>query len=271
MSEVSDIDLMRLADGTLAEPRLSAVEAEVAAHPVLQEQLEAYLVTGKALADLFSPIAEAPVPERLLVTIRPGEPEPPMLLHRAVPMLRKAPAASRARDWFVSLFQPDWRLSPMAATAALTCVAAIGAAITLTEPQSTFVGDAPRALADALDKVPSFKKTVIALEGAEGATFTPDLSFRHQDGRFCRQYYLGLDNTRAFIGFACSAGNGQWRIEMDGPSPTRTASSFGDIRPSEGPTARAVDEAVGKVMVGDALEITRERALIEQGWPREKQ
>lgn len=28
MSEVSDIDLMRLADGTLAEPRLSAVEAE---------------------------------------------------------------------------------------------------------------------------------------------------------------------------------------------------------------------------------------------------
>lgn len=265
MPEVSDVDLMRLADGTLAEPRLSAVEAEVAAHPMLQDQLEAYLVTGKALADLFSPIAEAPVPERLLATIRPGASAPSVLLHRAAPH-RSVPAASRLRDWFATVLQPEWRLSPMAAAAALTCVAAIGAAITLTEPQNTFVGDAPRALADALEKVPSYKKMAITLEGADGATFTSDLSFKHQDGRFCRQYYLGLDSTRAFVGFACSAGNGQWRVEKDGVSPVRTASAPEGFRPSdEGPTVRAVEEAVGKVMVGDALEITREHALIQQG------
>ena len=270
MPEVSDVDLMRLADGTLAEPRLSAVEAEVATRPELQGQLEAYLVTGRALADLFSSIAEAPVPERLLATIRPGASEPSMLLHRAVSH-RNTPAASRLRDWFATVLQPEWRLSPMAAVAALTCVAAIGAAITLTEPQNTFVGDAPRALADALEGVPSYKKTPVALEGADGATFTSDLSFRHRDGRFCRQYYLGLDDKRAFVGFACSAGNGQWRIEKDGVSPVRTVSNSEDIRPSEeGPTVRAVEDAVGKVIVGDALEDTREQTLIQQGWPREK-
>ena len=88
MPEVSDVDLMRLADGTLADPRLSAVEAEVAARPELQQQLEAYLATGKALAQLFGPIAEAPVPERLLATIQTGAAAPSMRLHRAAPMHR---------------------------------------------------------------------------------------------------------------------------------------------------------------------------------------
>ena len=257
MPEVSDIDLMRLADGTLADPQRSAVEAEVSVRPDLQEQYEAYRATGKALAQLFGPIADAPVPERLLATIQNGAGASSMRLHRSAPMHQNAPtAASRARDWLAGLLQPEWSLSPMAAAAALTCVVAIGAAIKLTEPQ-TFVGEAPRALADALEKIPTDEKaTAIALEGAQSASFLVDLSFQHRDGRYCRQYYLGLDRTRAFVGFACSAGNGQWHVEMDGTSPVRTASKLGDIRPSEGPTT-AVDEVVDKVMVGEFL---RDRA-----------
>jgi hypothetical protein len=272
MREVSDIDLMRLADGTLEEPRLSMVEAEVAVRPDLQEQLEAYLVTGKALAQLFIPIAEARVPERLLATIRPAAADPYMP-HRTVPRRHAPGTVRRGRDWLAALLRPDWRLSPMAAAAALTCVAAIGAAIMLTEPhQDTLVGDAPRALASALDKVPSATKVAIGLAGSDEATFTPELSFQHRDGRYCRQYYLGVDQTRAFVGFACSEGNGQWRIEMNAAAPVRVATTKGDIRPSEeGPTVRAVEDAMTKVMVGDALEIVRERALIQQGWPREKQ
>lgn len=267
MLEVSDIDLMRLADGTLAEPRLNAVEAEVATRPELQEQLEAYLVTGRALADLFSPIAEAPVPERLLATIRPGASEPSMLRHRA------APASSRLRDWFAAVLQPEWRLSPMAAAAALTCVAAIGAAITLTEPQNSFVGPASGPLADALEKVPTNPDgTTIGWPSSGGATFVVDLSFKHKDGRFCRQYYLGLNNdTRAFVGFACSDGNGNWSVEKDAASPVRTAQKPNEIRPSEGPGVAAVEKAVDQVIVGDSLDPTRELVLIQQGWPREKQ
>lgn len=272
MREVSDVDLMRLADGTLEEPRLSAVEAEVSARPDLQEQLEAYLVTGKALAQLFVPIAEAPVPERLLATVT-SAPEAPRTLHRATPY-RPASAATRVRDWLAGVLQPDWRLSPMSAAAALVCVAAIGTAIMLTEPQNSFVGPASGALADALEKVETNPDgTTIGWPGSGHAKFAADLSFKHKDGRYCRQYYLGLDNdTRAFVGFACSDGHGNWRVEMDGAASVRTASQMGGIRPSdEGATVRAVEEAVEKVMVGDALEITRERALIERGWPREKQ
>jgi hypothetical protein len=271
MPEVSDIDLMRLADGTLADPQRSAVEAEVSVRPDLQEQYEAYRATGKALAQLFGPIADAPVPERLLATIQNGAGGSSTLLHRAASMPPNAPTiASRARDWLAGLLQPEWSLSPMAGAAALTCVVAISAAIMLTEPP-TFVGEAPRALADALEKIPSDekKKTVIALEGADSASFLVDFSFQHRDGRYCRQYYLGLDGTRALVGFACSAGNGQWHVEMDGASPVRTASKVGDIRPSEGPPS-AVDAAVEEVMVGDSLLVERENALIEQGWPRKK-
>jgi hypothetical protein len=271
MLEVSDVDLMRLADGTLAEPRLSAVEAEVSVRPELQQQLEAYLATGKALAQLFVPIAEAPVPERLLNTIHSAPAAAPRTLHRA--QARSARVTSHSRGWLAALVQPDWRLSPMAAAAALTCVAAMGTAIMLTEPQSSFVGPAPSHLAEALEKVPtSASSTTIGWPNAGSARFAADLSFKHKDGRFCRQYYLGIENndTRAFAGYACSDGNGNWRVEMDVAISARIASKLGDYRPSEGPTG-AVDEAVDKVMVGDALEITRERALIQQGWPREKQ
>lgn len=272
MLEVSDIDLMRLADGTLAGPRRSVVEAEIAANPELQERLEAFLVTGKALAQLFVPIAEAPVPERLLARIRPGANETPKRLHREA-----RTAAGGWRDWFAAVLQPEWRLSPMTAAAALACVGAIGAAIMLTVPQDTFVGDAPRALANALEKVPSDPKaTRIALDASGNALFAVDLSFQHRDGRFCRQYYLGLDGPRAYVGYACSSGTGEWRIEKDAIAPVRTVTNPQDSRPSvirpsdEGPTVQAVEKAIDEVMVGDSLEPHREHALIQKGWPREK-
>jgi hypothetical protein len=269
MLEVNDVDLMRLADGTLAEPRLSQVEAEVAVRADLQEQLEAYLATGKALAQLFAPVAEAPVPERLLATIQ-SAPLAPRTVHRVAPQ-RPARRTPSARDWLTALLQPDWRLSPMGAAAALTSVAAIGAAIMLTEPQNSFVGQASGALAEALEKVPTNPDgTVIGWPNSGGVKFAVELSFKHKDGRYCRQYYLGLDSTRAFAGFACSEGDGNWTVEMDGAVPVRTASKPGDYRPSDGPS-EAVDRAVEKVIVGDALETARERALIQQGWPREKQ
>ncbi len=270
MLEVNDVDLMRLADGTLAEPRLSQVEAEVAVRADLQEQLEAYLATGKALAQLFAPVAEAPVPERLLATIQ-SAPMAPRTFHRVAPQ-RPARRTPSARNWLTALLQPDWRLSPMGAAAALAMVGAIGAAITLTEPQSSFVGPASGALAEALEKVPTNPDgTAIGWPNSGGVKFAVDLSFKHKDGRYCRQYYLGLDNnTRAFAGFACSEGEGNWTVEMDGAVPVRTASKPEDYRPSDGPS-EAVDRAVEKVIVGDALETARERALIQQGWPREKQ
>lgn len=272
MREVSDVDLMRLADGTLEEPRLSAVEAEVSVRPDLQEQLEAYLATGKALAQLFVPIAEAPVPERLLAAVTSSPAEAPRTLHRATPY-RSASVATRAREWLAGVLQPDWRLSPMSAVAALTCVAAIGTAIMLTEPQNSFVGPASGALADALEKIETNPDgTTISWSKSASAKFVADLSFKHKDGRYCRQYYLGLDNdSRAFVGFACSDGNGNWRVEKDAASPVRTALKSNEIRPSEGPGVAAVENAVDQVVSGDPLEKTRELALIQQGWPREKQ
>lgn len=269
MREVSDIELMRLADGTLEEPRLSAVEAEVAARPELQDQLEAYFLTGKALAQLFVPIADAPIPERLLAAVQSGPAPAPRILHFAASH-RPAPVASLAREWLAALLQPDWRLSPMATAAALTCAVAIGTAITLTEPP-TFVGPAPAALAEALEKKPANRDGVVIgwLDSRE-AVFAAEYSFKHKDGRFCRQYYLGLDNS-AFVGFACSDGHGNWHVEKDAAAAVRTASKMGDVRPSERPGVAAVEAAVDKVIAGDSLEEARELALIQQGWPREKQ
>ena len=56
MPEVSDVDLMELADGTLTGPRRRIVEAELAKHRELRERLEVFRVTGQALAQLFDPV-----------------------------------------------------------------------------------------------------------------------------------------------------------------------------------------------------------------------
>ena len=50
------------------------------------------------------------------------------------------------------------------------------------------------------------------------AVFAAEYSFKHKDGRFCRQYYLGLDSN-AFVGFACSDGHGNWHVRKTPPRP----------------------------------------------------
>jgi hypothetical protein len=264
MPEVSDVDLMELADGTLAGPRRRIVEAELAKHPELQERLEVFRVTGQALAQLFDPVVRAPLPSALLETIRHAA---PASASRVVPF---APSKGRVDALGRSSGAPStrgWALSAgMALAAAVVAVVGVGAAIWSLR-SGNGDGFVAAQLALALETTPSARTAGLELPGYGPGVFKADLSFQHVDGRYCRQYELSFESGSGFVGYACGAGNGRWRIEKEAEVTPTKADAPGVIRPAgQNPSAKAIDDAVGSVIRGDALEPDRELALIRRGW-----
>jgi len=264
MPEVSDVDLMELADGTLTGPRRRIVEAELAKHRELRERLEVFRVTGQALAQLFDPVVKAPLPSALLEAIQHTA---PAHASRVVPFTRskgRVEVQGRIAD---APSRCSWALSSgMALAAALVAVVGMGAAIWSLQSDggSGFVA-APLAL--ALETTPSARTAGLELPGYGPGVFKADLSFQHVDGRYCRQYELSFESGSGFVGYACGAGNGRWRIEKEAEVTPTKADVPGVIRPAgQNPSVKAIDDAVGSVIRGDALEPDRELALIRRGW-----
>jgi hypothetical protein len=272
MPEIGDVQLMQYADGTLPPSERQAIEHEIRANPELQARLRPFLTTGKALARLFEPVSHAPLPDRLVETIWRQDPlASAPLLHRMAP----------ARLW--QRLENVWpSMTPgRAGFAFATAVTmAIGAAWWVAEQSSriqlpgTLVGLASESVAHALETTPSGQ--VVGLQSGPWTTaaLRVEYSFRHRDGRYCRQYELGLEDNRGFVGVACRAAAGKdWRIEVD----AATTVTFGDhdkqVKPAgevddqKGKAARAVAEAaVDQMIVGDVLEKDQETALIRGGW-----
>jgi hypothetical protein len=154
----------------------------------------------------------------------------------------------------------------MAFAAALMAVVGMGAAMwsLQSDSGSGFVA-APLAL--ALEKTPSARTAGLELPGYGPGLFKADLSFQHVDGRYCRQYELSFESGSGFAGYACGAGSGRWRIEKEAEVTPTKADVPGVIRPAgENPGVKAIDDAVGNVIRGDAIEPDKELALIRRGW-----
>jgi len=261
MPEVNDVDLMELADGMLSEPRRSVVEAEISADPELQARFQAFLVTGKALARLFDPVADAPVPERLTSAVLQGAASLP---RRPLAHARSS-ASERLKNWLAAR-SIGWRLPPAAVLASLVCVAGVGAAIFwMLQKDRSFMGLAPQQLAAALEATPSDRVADLTLAGGK-ASIRPELSFQNVDGRYCRQYYLALESRQAFSGYACRTPSGEWNVEMDAPAPVRRDAGSGEVRPASADTVKAVEDAVHAAMAGDAIQADREQELILKHW-----
>jgi len=76
MSEarISEADLQAYVDGRLAKAACAEVEAALAAHPELAEQVASYRAHNAALRAAFEPVLEEPVPVSLLDATRPRRP-----------------------------------------------------------------------------------------------------------------------------------------------------------------------------------------------------
>jgi hypothetical protein len=269
MPEISDVELMQLADGTLPEPVRQRVEALVAMRPDLQQRVAAFRTTGKALARLFDPVTSGPVPDRLVDAIwRHAPPPPPRTLHRLTVPSRWE---SFAAKWLGS--QGTYGGLAYAALAAII----VGAGWWLAEPSwhqaADIAGAAPPGVSLALDRTPSDKVAEFELAGRGVVALRVENSFRHRDGRYCRQFELELEPGKGSVGIACRIASGGWSIEDQMPSPVSVGAVHKKVAPAgsmdegaRGKALEAMDAAATRMSVGDVLQSNEEAKLIANGW-----
>lgn len=73
---ITEADLHAYADGLLPASRRDEVDAYLLAHPDEAARVQAYRDQNQALHALLDPVAEEPIPERLLQASFPARPEP---------------------------------------------------------------------------------------------------------------------------------------------------------------------------------------------------
>lgn len=213
-------------DGELDAEATAEVEAAAKADPAVADAIAAHRALREDLFAAFAPIAEEPVPDRLVAAAM--EPAPVVSLD-----------AFRARR----------RQIVMQAGALAAClVAGVGIALALTQPQGDFRPAsgglvAQGQLAQALSS---------QLASEDGGATRIGLTFRDRSGAVCRTF-----STATSDGLACRSDKG-WRVDAlarnEGSAEFRQAAS------------PLIMSAAEDRMNGDAFDADAEKAARDKGW-----
>jgi len=267
--EMPDELLMALADGELAGNELERVEAYVRSHPVAARRVEDFSRTRDGLARLLNEALVTPVPGPLLDTIMAGSPPapPPALRSKSVWSSILAVLSSPFHEW------------PLAASASVLCAsAAVGLAFGSHWGSTVELGPsqpsplvafgnghlvAAGSLAAALENGLS-GKTLTVSTGAQAANLIPVLTFESKAGGYCRQYTLESPAIGRSALLSCRTASGHWTMEAAAPAgAARAGDQVGVAGAGDIP---AVDEAVARLMKGDALSPEQEAGLVASHW-----
>lgn len=231
--------LMAYADGELDPIRAKQVERAIAQDPELAAQVNQHKQLRRLLMDRFQPIAEAPLPEKLLNTL-----EPTMVVDLAgARAARNAPsAAQRWRYWGTG--------SAIAASLVLGLM--IGQGIN-EGPVGSRDGAlvASGALAQTLD-------TQLAAAQPIDAPVRILVSFQDQSGQLCRSF-----SGAALSGIACQDGKG-WVLRQ---TRSGVATQNAEFRQAGSAYAALLADAQA-MMDGDPLDANGEARAKANGWRR---
>lgn len=255
MVHVPDELIMAYADGQVSAEEKAWLEGILAVDPAVRARLEPFLVTGPGQFSAFDAILDAPIPDRLIDTIRGTKPA------------AKSSASSVRVGLLDRLFPNGFGLTPaLGYAAALVVGIGIGSAL-LTAPS----GEEPLLVADrdgfiaagrlqsTLERVPSGDNKLVK----EG-DIRPVLTVRDGDGQICRQYEI-VGRKKGPQGLACREGDGDWRITVltggaDAASARNASQNDGGV----------VDGMVGTALKNlpghSELSGPEELFLIERGW-----
>lgn len=244
--DVADEMLMALADGELDREAAAVLRARIAADRTLAERYAAFADSRAGIQAALRPVAEAPVPDRLIASIRDfgaGEDSP---AGNVTPFRRRLPG-----------------YVPMSLAASLLLAVLIGG---VGGYALRGAGDAPlsagpaipqRALIAALTTAPAEQPRMWRAGGDSGAV-TMFSTFRLQDGALCRQFQVTGSDTQS-RGLACGE-TGEWRIVTIDVEPI---AEDGAYTPASGAGAvGAYVDAHG----GERLSAEEEAALIQSNW-----
>jgi hypothetical protein len=227
---VDDERLMAYADGELSAAERAEIEAALAEDEALREKIAAHQRLRARVSAAFDATLAEPVPERLTAALTPRGAE-------VVNLAERRAAKWSAREW-----------SAMAASVAAGLLIGVGVMNTQAPLiATTDSGLAARgALAQALD-------TQLASDNAQAVRI--GLSFRAQDGRYCRTFDLTRGETS---GLACRNDDG-WAVAMAAQSV-----AGGEIRMAG--ASEEILAAVDQMIDGEPLDAAAERQARDASW-----
>ncbi|HUE49042.1 MAG TPA: hypothetical protein VMO54_07555 [Steroidobacteraceae bacterium] len=239
----SDETVMAYADGELDAARRAALEAAMATDPQLAQRVARHLALRARLRAALDPVLDAPLPERLLASVR-GAPK-----HTANVVALKRQAAPRW-SW------PQWgaiaaSLVGGALLGPLLLRAPAGPALLTRDGQVPASGALARALNEQL-----------ASHQPPGAPVQIGVSFRARNGDYCRTFVLGEQSTLA--GLACR-GHEAWRLEVLAQTPVQPAAAAG-YRPAGSALPASVARTLDELIAGEPLDAAGEAAARSRGW-----
>lgn len=227
---VSDEKLMAYADGELDAAERVEIEAALAHDAVLREKVEAHRQLRDRLSAAFDGALTEPVPDRLRAAAAPRTAE-------IVNLGERRASKWSAREW-----------GAMAASVAAGLLIGVG----VMNAQAPLIAVTDSGL-EARGSLAAALNTQLASDQAGAVRI--GLSFRSQDGRYCRTFDLTRGETS---GLACR-NDDRWNVAM-----TARSESGGEIR-----TAGASEEipaAVDAMIDGEPLDAAGERQARDAGW-----
>jgi hypothetical protein len=253
MVHVPDELIMAYADGQVSPEEKVWLDGILAVDPAVRARLEVFAATGPGHFSPFDSVLSAPIPDRLIATVRGT---------------RSETRAAAPRQSLIERFFPNgFGLMPAAGyAAALALGFGIGSAL-LSSPSTTL----PLIIADrdgfvasgdlqvALDTKVSGDKELVN----EG-DIRPVLTVRDGEGRVCRHYEI-VQRRKGPQGLACRERDGKWRITVltggEAGASARNASQ-GESDVLDG----VIGTAIKSMPAHSELTGAEEAYLIQQGW-----
>jgi surface antigen len=248
-------------DGMLSCDQRAALSAVLARNPRLKELYQSFRFTRDPLARPFDVALTAPLPERLLRTVRES-PSP-----AARPQTARKSWASLA--WLAEVLQAP-AFSPAVALPALAVSVAAG---WLLHTATGAGADARNPLASAeaqyaLEANPSG----VEVDIAHGVRLKPRLTFARQDKAWCRQFTLSYPENLEAGGVACRNSAGAWQVLIEtgltAAAAPPSANSHLPAGPRPSDSEGILDNVRSQLKQGDVLGPAEEAERIAEHWQK---
>lgn len=247
MKKLSEPMLHAYVDGELDAAGAAVVEQAMREDPGIAAKIAAERALRERLRQAFAPVLDEPVPGRLLAAANATASAQDAGTVLPLQAARDARAARRGWRW------PEW--TALAASLALGVLAAPwlrpdGPAALLEMSSEGMVAGAE--LARALD-------SRLSSAGPAAGPVAVGLSFRAQDGDYCRTFVL--ERPQAVAGLACRQADG-WRVTALGEA----TAVGGELRLASTALPPAILAEVDARLEGEPLDGAGERAARDAGW-----
>jgi hypothetical protein len=237
-----DETLMAYADGELDEVLSAEISSAVERDPALARRVAQHRALRAEVSGAFEPVLGQPVPERLLAAAQAAAAPQRRGVVRQFPPRTRTDRRWGSREW-----------------AALAASLVLGMLLSW-----QFIAPSRRTMITAANGALVARGALArALDSQLASTQRPEdpvqigLTFRSQDGSYCRSFTLPRAAT---AGLACRAA-GEWRI----PVTTAAAAAEGGVRQAASPPP-AVLSAIEARIAGDALDAAGEENARLGGW-----